>query len=157
MVGTKRIRKLILSAAALVFAAGLGGLATDAGAKGPGGYGKGARLERAVEKLELDEAKRAEIFGVIDAARPTGRELREQVRAARQEMRALLADATVGEEAVLAKADAIAALGAELKKHELRTLLDVRGRLSAEQQAQLAEAMTAKRHCGGRQERRHVL
>jgi len=155
------IRNLTLSAAvALAAALGLG-LATSSWAKGPGGpgdhRGPGPRLERALEKLELDEAKRAEVFGVIDAARPAGRELRERMRTAHEEMRALLEDAGAGEEAVLAKADAIGALHTELRKHELRTLLQVRARLSAEQQAQLTEAM-GKRHCGGgRHERRHVL
>lgn len=152
------IRKLTLSvAAALAMAVGLG-LATSTWAKGPGGHGgKGARLERALESLELDEAKRAELFGVIDAARPAGRELRERAREARKEMRALLENPGTGEEAVLAKADEVGAIHTELRKHELRTLLQVRARLSAEQQAQLAEAM-AKRHCGGgRGERRHVL
>jgi Spy/CpxP family protein refolding chaperone len=95
---------------------------------------------------------------VIDAARPAGRELREKIRAAHEEMRALMADPSAGEEAVLAKADTIGALHTELRKHELRTLLQVRARLSAEQQAQLTEAM-GKKHCrgGSRHERRHVL
>jgi Spy/CpxP family protein refolding chaperone len=150
-------RKLSLSAAAAIAVAVGVGLAADAWAKGPGrfGHGAGARLERAVEKLELDEAKRAEVFAVIDAARPAGRALREKMRAAHEEMRALLEDASAGEEAVLAKADAVGALRTELAKHELRTLIQVRTRLSAEQQAQLAEAMSRK-HCG-RHERRHVL
>jgi Spy/CpxP family protein refolding chaperone len=134
------------------------GLAVEAGAKGPGGHGHGgsARLERAIEQLELDAAKRSEVFGVIDAARPAGRELRERVHAARGEMKALLADPKAGEEAVLAKADEIGALQTEVRKHELRTLLQVRARLTAEQQAQLAEAMH-KRHCGAGRGGRHVL
>lgn len=155
------IRKLTLRAAALAAATALAtafglGLASDAGARGPGGFGKGARIERAIEKLGLDEAKRAEVFGVIDAARPAGRALRAQVRSERQELRALLADPSVGEDAVLAKSDEVAAARAELEKHQLRTLLQVRARLSAEQQEKLAEVM-GKRHCGSHHERRHVL
>lgn len=150
-------RKLsFLAAAALAVAVGLG-IGASAWAKGPGGHGgKGARLERAVEQLELDEARRAEVFAVIDGARAEKRALRERIRTAHQEMKALLEDRGASEEAVLAKADAIGALRTELQKHELRTLLAVRARLSPEQQAQLAEAMQ-KRHCGGRHERRHVL
>lgn len=154
------IRKVSLSVTALAAAVGLA-FAANAGAKGPGerGHGgpggAGARLERALESLDLDAGKRSEVFGVIDAARPASRELREKVRTAGAEMRALLADASAGEEAVLAKADAIGALRTELQKHELRTLLQVRARLSADEQAQLAEAMSRK-HCG-RHERRHVL
>jgi Spy/CpxP family protein refolding chaperone len=154
--GRTMTRRLTLSAAAaLAVAIGLGA-ASGAWAKGPGGLrGHGAKLERAVEKLELDEAKRAEVFGVIDAARPAKRELRERMRTAHQEMRTLL-EANAAEDVVLAKADEIGALQTELRKHDLRTLLQVRARLSADQQAQLAEAMS-KRHCSGRHERRHVL
>jgi Spy/CpxP family protein refolding chaperone len=154
------IRKVSLSVAALAAAVGVA-FAAHAGAKGPGEFGHGrpgghgARLEHALESLDLDAAKRTELFGVIDAARPASRELREKMRAAHEELRALLGDASAGEDAVLAKADAIGALRTELEKQELRTLLQVRARLSAEQQAQLAEAMSRK-HCG-RHERRHVL
>lgn len=152
-------RKLTLSStAALAVVVGLG-LATGTWAKGPGGHGggHGARLERALETLELDEAKRTELFGVIDAARPAGRQLRERMRTAHEEMRALLEDPGASEEAVLAKADAVGALQTELRKHELRTLLQVRARLSAEQQTQLAEAMGRRQCRGGRDEHRHVL
>lgn len=154
--GRTMTRRLTLSAAAaLAVAIGLGA-AAGAWAKGPGGpRGDGARLERAVEQLELDEARRSEVFGVIDAARPGQRELRERMRKAHEEMRTLL-EGSAAEDAVLAKADEIGALQTELRKHELRTLLQVRARLSAEQQAQLAEALS-KRHCSGRHERRHVL
>ena len=130
-------------------------------AKGPGHPGHGPRLERAIESLELDEAKRAELFGVNEAARPAGRALREKMRTARQEMRALLEDPAASEEAILAKADEIGALATEMRKHHLRTLLDVRSRLSADQKAQLSEALGKRGgkfgHCGGRGERRHVL
>lgn len=153
--GRTTIRRFAFGlAAAAALAVGLGG-AGGAWAKGPGGHGKGAKLERAVEKLELDEAKRAEVFAVIDAARPAGRALREQMRTAHQEMRALL-ESGAGEGAVLAKADEIGALRTEMQKHQLRTLLQVRAQLTPEQQTQLSEAM-AKRHCKGRGERRHVL
>lgn len=154
--GRTTTRRLTLSAtAALAVAIGLGA-AASAWAKGPGGHhGHGARLERAIEGLELEPAKRAELFGVIDAARPAERELRDRMRAAHEEMRALL-DGNAAEEAVLAKADELGELQTEHRKHELRTLLQVRARLSAEQQAQLATALS-ERHCSGRHERRRVL
>jgi Spy/CpxP family protein refolding chaperone len=153
---TKTRRFAFGVASALALAIGLVA-ATGAWAKGPGGYrGPGAKLERAIEKLELDEAKRAEVFGVIDAARPAGRELRERMRASHEQMRALIESGSASEADVLAMADEVGALRTELQKHQLRTLLQVRERLSAEQQAQLSEAMS-KRHCKGRQERRHVL
>ena len=146
------------TAGRIALAAGLAvglGFATPSLASGKGGYG-GPRLERAIDHLELDDAQRAEVFSVIDAARPTSRELREQIRAAHQELRAMLADPSVDEAAVLAKAEAIGALRTELSKHRLSTLIQVREQLSPEQQEKLAEAMN-ERHGRRHGERRHVL
>lgn len=147
------------SAARIALATGLAvglGFATPSLAGGRGEMGAGPRLERAIESLDLDEAQRTAVLSVIDAARPSSRELRAQVRAAHQELRALLADPAVDESAVLAQADAIGTLRTELSKHRLRTLLEVREQLSPEQQRQLAEAMQ-QRQSGRHGERRHVL
>jgi len=161
MMRSLQIRSLQRSAAALAvvtaFATAFGlALASDAEARGPGGFGKGKRLERAIQKLDLDEAKRAEVLGVIESARESGRALREQLRTEHRELRAMLEDPNVAEDAAIAQSDAVAAARAELEKHQLRTLLQVRSLLTPEQQAQLAEVM-GKRHCGSRHERRHVL
>lgn len=131
------------------------GFATPSLAGGKGGHG-GPRLERAIDRLELDEAKRAEVFSVLDAARPASRELREQIRAAHQELRTLLAAPAIDEAAVLVQADAIGALRTELSKHRLSTLLQVREQLSPEEQEKLTEAME-KRQGRRHGERRHVL
>ncbi len=146
------------TAGRIALAAGLAvglGFATPSLASGKGGYG-GPRLERAIDRLELDDAQRAEVFSVIDAARPASRELREQIRAARQELRAMLADPRIDEATVLAQADAIGALRTELSKHHLSTLIQVREQLSPEQQERLAEAMN-ERHGRRHGEHRQVL
>lgn len=146
----------IALAAALAVGLALGvGFATPSLAGGKGGHG-GPRLERAIDRLELDETRRAELFAVIDAARPASRDLREQIRAAHQELKTMLADPSVDEATVLAQADTVGALRTELSKHRLSTLLQVRDQLSPEEQEKLADAMK-KRHSRRHGERRHVL
>jgi Spy/CpxP family protein refolding chaperone len=145
-------------AAGILVAAGLAvglGFATPALAGGKGGF-HGPRVERALERLELDDTQRAEVLSVIEAARPAHRELRDQLRAALKELRAMLADPEVVEASVLAQADAIGAMSTELSKQRLSTLMQVRERLSPEQQEELVDAMKM-RHGRRHGERRHVL
>lgn len=149
------------TAGRIAVAAGLAvglGFATPALAGGKGGKGGyyGPRVEKAIERLELDDAQRAEVLAVIEAARPANDELRNQLRAAHKELRAMLADPAVDEASVLAQADAIGTMGTELSKQRLSTLMQVRERLSPEQQEELADAMK-KRHGRRHGERRHVL
>jgi len=141
-------------ALAAALAVGLG-FAKPSLAGGKDGHG-GPRLERALERLELDETRRAEALSVLDAARPASRDLRAQIRAAHQELRTMLADPSIDEATALAQADAIGALRTALSKHRLRTLIQVREQLSPEQQEKLAEAMM-KRDGRRHGERRHVL
>jgi len=136
----------------VALAAGLAvaiGLATPALAAGKSFGHHGPQLERAIERLELDDAQRTEIFALLDAARPAGRALREQIRAAHADLHASLAGPDVDESAVLARAEALGALRTTLSKHRLRTLIQVRERLSPAQREQLAETMER------RQSRRH--
>jgi Spy/CpxP family protein refolding chaperone len=127
--------------AALSLALGLG-YAPASTAKGPMGPG----VERAVEALDLDAETRKQALAVIDAARPTGRELRESLRSAHEELRSLLDQPDPAEDAVLALADRIGTLRTELQKHDLRTLLQVRATLSPEQREQLAEEIRKHPH-----------
>ncbi len=106
-------------------------------ARGPHG---GPRIERALERLPLDAATRDAAFAVVDAARPEGRALRADVRAAHEALRSAV-EAGEPAEAVMARADALGQLQTELRKHQLRTWLEVRAVLPAEQQQALAGAM----------------
>ena len=137
------LRKLALAAGATAVA--LGVVVPSAGAGGPRDVG--AKLERTLETLDLDDPTREAVLAVLDAARPTQRALRASVRDARREMDGLLAQPGTTEEVLVAKADALEALHAELRKHELRTLLQVRGALSPEQQEQLGRAMRHGARC----------
>jgi Spy/CpxP family protein refolding chaperone len=134
----------------IALAAGLAvavGLATPALAAGKSFGHHGPRLERAIERLELDDVQRTEISALLDAARPAGRTLHEQIRAAQADLHALLAETDVDESAVLAGAEQLGALRTELSKHRLRTLIQVRERLSPAQREQLAETMERRRSC----------
>ena len=127
-------------ALALAIALGLG-LALPAGshARRPGG--KGARLERALEKLALAPETRSAALAEIDAARPTGRELRSSLEGAREGLRALLEQPTPSEEAILAQVDTLGAFETEMRKHELRTVLRVLALLTPEQRAALRQEL----------------
>jgi Spy/CpxP family protein refolding chaperone len=126
-------------------------LATAAGAFGPGGFGpggEGGRLERAVEGLNLDASTRAKAFAVIDSARPASRSLRSSLMSAHQQLRSLLDQTNVSEDAVDAQIDQLASLQGQLRKQEVHTLLQVRALLTPDQQAQLSQALQPRR--GGR-------
>jgi len=134
--------------AALALAAGV------SARPGPGmGGPPGFFLEKAIDKLELPAQQRSAVQSVIDQAKPTGEKLRDDVQSAHEGMRTLLEQDTVDESAVMAQADTIGAAMTESRKHDLRTLLQVRALLTPEQRTQLEqvvkEGMAQHRHWGG--------
>jgi len=116
--------------------------ATPSEARRSGSHGP--RLERAIERLDLDADTRAQAYAVIDAARPASRELRASLRAAYEEMRTLMEQPQPSEEAVLAAVEEIGGLKPELRMHDVRTLLQVGALLTPEQ----AEKLRSKLHRG---------
>ena len=146
-----RFRASLAGALTLLAAAGLSGQAAAFGKHGGGGAW---RLERALDSLGLDEQRRASAFAVLDAAAPAQRELRSQARAAHEALRELLDQATPDERAVLAQAEQVSAIQLELRKNDLRTLLQVKALLTPDEQEQLQAAMRPRggRGPGGRGE-----
>ncbi|GIX48898.1 MAG: hypothetical protein KatS3mg131_3109 [Candidatus Tectimicrobiota bacterium] len=135
----------------LLLALGLA-LATTAAARGWGHRGDFLwRLEHALEGLDLEQAKRTAVYEIIDKARAEQRELRRQLRAAYEALRALLEQDLPDESAVLTQADRIGELQTKLRQQTLRTLLAVRAQLTPEQRARLREALhkPRERHRGG--------
>jgi Spy/CpxP family protein refolding chaperone len=116
-------------------------------------HGGPGRLERQLEKLGLSDAQKTKVQAILDAAKPKREEVRGKMRAAFDEMRALLDQESPSESAVLAQADKIGAIQTEAHKAMLTTLLAVRKELTPEQRAQLSEAMRKHRH--GRWHGRH--
>jgi Spy/CpxP family protein refolding chaperone len=108
---------------------------------GHGGRGHGGpsldRLERKVERLDLEAEQRKAIYAAIDQARVQERETRSQVRASHERLRELLAAQGTPEADVLALADSIGTLKTEAAKSRLRTMLQIRGMVSAEQWQEL--------------------
>ena len=126
--------------------------AANARPHGPGCGVKASvdRLERRIERLELDDSARAAVYEVLDAARTQERALRVRMREAHDAMRALLDAEQPDPEAVLAQADVLGALRAEAHKRGVRTLLEVRSLLTPGQWAQLQREREHRRHRGDR-------
>jgi len=100
------------------------------------GHGKGDRLDRLEAKLgelELDADTRAATARVIEQARTESEARRDEMRAARRTLHELLEQETPAVEQVMAQADALGALEAEAHKSKLRTMLELRALLGAEQ------------------------
>jgi Spy/CpxP family protein refolding chaperone len=99
------------------------------------GHGKGHvdRLEAKLAELELDAGTRAAAAQVLERARTEGETRRDEIRDGRRALHELLEQEQPALEAVLAQADAIGALETEAHKSKLRTMLELRALLGAEQ------------------------
>lgn len=110
----------------------------------------GRQFEKLIEEINLDQKTLAEVKKILDASQAKHRELFGQLRMARKRMRSLLEQENPEEAAVLAQADAIGALETEARKQRLRTMLQVRPLLTAEQRAKLLEKLQMRRPHGRR-------
>lgn len=109
------------------------------GHHGPGKHGSVERLERGLERLELDDATLEAAYAILDAARESRRGVRVRMREAHDAMRSLLEQDAPDTEAVLAQAETIGALRTEARKQHLATLLEVQALLTPEQRERLHE------------------
>jgi Spy/CpxP family protein refolding chaperone len=107
----------------------------------PGHHGPGKMLERHLDELGLEPEQREAIQALLDAAKQEREQHREQMRAAFEEMHALLDQDTPDENAVMRQVELIGELRTEGHKRMLHTLLAVRAELTPEQRAQLREKM----------------
>ena len=107
-------------------------------------------LTRHADRLELDEETREAIAAVGREAREERETLRSELRREHRALRELLALDRPDEAAVLAQAERIGAVETRLQQERLRTMLAVRGLLSAEQREELVGI-----HEERRAERRH--
>jgi Spy/CpxP family protein refolding chaperone len=124
----------LLATAAATSAGAFGGHCRMGGRHG-GGPGV-AMLERRIERLDVSADARTKAFAVVDAARPEERALREKMRAAHEELRAMLESGTPNAKALDAKVDELGALQTQQHKQFLHTLLSVGTLLPADQRAQ---------------------
>jgi Spy/CpxP family protein refolding chaperone len=132
-------RSYALAVLALI---GVFSLTTAAWARAPRhGVDRMTRLEEKIDALNLDDATRTAIHQAFDAGRVTQEELRNQIRKARQDLRAMLQDDTPDQDKVMAQAEVLGGLVTEQRKQALHTWLTVRALLTPEQRASLREAM----------------
>ena len=130
-------------------------VASGALAKPHGGHGRGnllSHIERGVERIELTAETKQAVYAVLDEARSERRALTDQIRTAREQMKASLDAETPSLDAVLAQADSIGALETQARKIELAAVVKVKGLLTDEQWKQLREARGERgKHgrCGG--------
>jgi Spy/CpxP family protein refolding chaperone len=105
-----------------------------------GCHGHGGRLDRLEAKLadlELDVDTRAAAARVLEQARSEREAQRDEMRDARRVLHELLEQETPVVEQVMAQADALGALETEAHKAKLRTMLELRAVLGAEQWQEL--------------------
>ena len=122
----------------------------------PGGFHAipGERLAWALSTLDLEAGAWEQIDAILDAAAAEGEPLRDEIRAAHEEMRALMESQPPDVDAILAEVDAIGALHVEARKHQLRTWFAVRAVLTDDQIRELAE-MRREMHADFRRGRGH--
>lgn len=112
---------------------------------GPKRDGYGLPIARYADHLDLDAGTLAQIEATAARAREEGRSRREEIRAARVQLRELLAAATPDLDAVLAQADIISRLEAEALRQRLSNVVAIRNMLTPEQRAKLVALMNQKR------------
>jgi len=144
------------SLAAALLALGLC-LPPGAGADPPDRRPPGSFAVRYAEGLGVDAEGQARIQEIVARSGLRDAALRDELHAARQRIRDLM-DAThhPDEAAVMAQADAIGALEAEIHKNRLRAIFEIRELLSPEQRQQLLrirdEKHPRRRGIGGMEE-----
>ena len=125
---------------AVMFAASTLVAGTALAKRDGGRHGHGrllGHIERGVEQLELSAETKQAVYAVLDEARSERRTLAEQIRAAHEQMRAVLDAPSPALDAVMAHADSIGALETQAKKIELTAVVKVRGLLTDEQWREL--------------------
>lgn len=99
------------------------------------------RFERALDGLDLDADTSEAVQRALDEGREERRALRDEIRAAHEQMRAILEADSPDREAALAQADAIGALHTAARKARLESLLAVRDLLTPDQWRRLREEL----------------
>jgi len=154
----QRIRQTHCAIAMSALALLVLGFATTAQANRDGeGYGKhhqgrrdhhrgpGEFDARYADQLGLDAEVREKIQQVVADSKERNTVLRKELRAARNHIHELLEVPQPVESEVMANADQIADIEADMHKNRLRALLEIRNLLTPEQRQQLIE-LRAQRH-----------
>jgi len=128
-------------------------LATPALARPPHRGGEppaGRFLERHAEELGIDADTKLQISQISEASRGANRQLREQLHAAHDALRELLAADPIDDAAVIEQATRIGELETEKRIGRLRAVIEIQRLLTPEQRAQLAEIRKSRPGPGSR-------
>lgn len=94
---------------------------------------------RYAEQLGLDADTQSRLQEIVSQSRDRKEELRARLHDARRETGRLLQASTLDEAAVMAQADEVNAIKAEIEKNRLQAILDIRKLLTPEQRQALVE------------------
>jgi len=133
---TRRLLLFLTAAAGALAAATI--LAHPAAGQ-PHGPPPDVRLEKNLEALGLEPARMEKIRAILTSSKEKREQIRSQLRAAFDQMHALLQQDPPDEAAIMGQADKIGALQTEEHKAMLHTLLQVRAELTPEQRKKLLE------------------
>ena len=112
---------------------------------GPGGRDPGKMILRHADEIGLDERTREEIEAIVAETQPRGEQLSTDLRAAHEEMRALLSADRPDRAAVMKQADVIGELETERRKLRFDAMLRIQERLTPEQRQALRELREKRR------------
>ncbi len=102
------------------------------------------------EQLGLDAATQETLQEIVSQSQARNEGLREELRAARREIRKLLETSTPDEAAVMVQADAAAAIEGEMHKNRLQAILDIRALLTPAQREELVRLVAERPRREGR-------
>ncbi|MCB9536241.1 MAG: periplasmic heavy metal sensor [Myxococcales bacterium] len=129
------------------------------GGRGPGGRGPDAlldpgRLDRAAERLGLDDATLEKVKARAYTAQKEAITAKAELKVARIELHRLLDTDAPDKKAVLAQVERVGQLETTLRRLKVSALLDIRALLTPEQRAQLKTMQRGRGHREGRRGRR---
>ena len=104
---------------------------------GPGGRDPSKMILRHADEIGLDERTREEIEAIVAETQPRGEQLATDLRAAHEEMRALLSADRPDRAAVMKQADVIGELETERRKLRFDAMLRIQERLGPDQRSAL--------------------
>ena len=105
----------------------------------------GELVSRHAERLGLDAATQAELAQILEESGAQYRELKEEKRAAREDLRALLSAPEPDREAILAQADVVDALRSRAHHSKLDAILRIHELLTPDQRAALVAIRNEER------------
>jgi Spy/CpxP family protein refolding chaperone len=134
----RRLAGMLLAVALAVPLAAAAAPPEPSAPPGPHGpHGPGDFIARHADELGLDTATRRAIQAIVDDTESRNRELREQIRTARDHLHELLSQPEPDRDAVMKQASALDALMAQANHNRLDAILQIRARLSPTQREAL--------------------